>query len=313
MTGASVGRRARGREVNGILILDKPPGLTSNGALQRVRRVFDARKGGHTGSLDPLATGTLPICLGEATKLSAYLLDADKTYEVVVCLGARTDTADSDGKVTETTPVPALDRATVEAALLKFRGAIEQIPPMYSALKHQGKRLYELARKGEEVVRQPRVITIHELRLDSLSETELAITVRCSKGTYVRTLAEDLAEALGTLGHVAALRRTTAGPFGPDGMLTLEALEQIAEGAADGGFAELDALLLPMDQALRDWPEVELDQDSAWYLRRGQPVMVAGAPTEGQLRIYGPEHMFLGLGEVLPDGRISPRRLLRTP
>jgi tRNA pseudouridine55 synthase len=310
-----MGKRARGREVNGILILDKPPGLTSNGALQRVRRVFDARKGGHTGSLDPLATGALPICLGEATKLSAYLLDADKTYEVVVRLGERTDTADSDGQVTETAEVPPLDEETVEAALAKFRGEIEQIPPMYSAVKHQGKRLYELARKGEEVERKPRVITIHELSLDGLSGSELTISVRCSKGTYVRTLAEDLAEALGTLGHVSALRRTTAGPFGPDGMVTLDELESMAEKAEQAGdrsFESLDALLLPMDQALRDWPEVELDQDSAWYLRRGQPVMVAGAPTEGQLRIYGPDRLFLGLGEVLPDGRISPRRLLKT-
>jgi tRNA pseudouridine55 synthase len=301
-------RRKRGREVDGILILDKPPGLTSNGALQRVRRLFDARKAGHTGSLDPLATGVLPLCLGEATKLSAYLLDADKTYEVVVRLGQRTDTADSDGEVVESAPVPMLQPATVEQALAGFRGEIQQIPPMYSALKHKGQRLYELARKGEVVERKPRTITIHELILNTVTETELAITVRCSKGTYVRTLAEDLAIALGTLGHVVGLRRTAAGPFGAEGMVTLEHLETLSEQ----GFGALDALLLPMDQALSDWPEVELDQDSVWYLRRGQPVMVAGAPTRGQLRIYGPDRAFLGLGEVLPDGRISPRRLLRS-
>jgi tRNA pseudouridine55 synthase len=301
-------RRKRGREVDGILILDKPPGLTSNGALQRVRRLFDARKAGHTGSLDPLATGVLPLCLGEATKLSAYLLDADKTYEVAVRLGQRTDTADSDGEVVESAPVPMLQSATVEQALAGFRGEIQQIPPMYSALKHKGQRLYELARKGEVVERKPRTITIHELILNAVTETELAITVRCSKGTYVRTLAEDIAIALGTLGHVVGLRRTAAGPFGAEGMVTLEHLETLSEQ----GFGALDALLLPMDQALSDWPEVELDQDSVWYLRRGQPVMVAGAPTAGQLRIYGPDRAFLGLGEVLPDGRISPRRLLRS-
>jgi tRNA pseudouridine55 synthase len=301
-------RRKRGREVDGILILDKPPGLTSNGALQRVRRLFDARKAGHTGSLDPLATGVLPLCLGEATKLSAYLLDADKTYEVAVRLGQRTDTADSDGEVVESAPVPMLQSATVEQALAGFRGEIQQIPPMYSALKHKGQRLYELARKGEVVERKPRTITIHELILNAVTETELAITVRCSKGTYVRTLAEDIAIALGTLGHVVGLRRTAAGPFGAEGMVTLEHLETLSEQ----GFGALDALLLPMDQALSDWPEVELDQDSVWYLRRGQPVMVAGAPTRGQLRIYGPDRAFLGLGEVLPDGRISPRRLLRS-
>ena len=302
-----MGRRKRGREVDGIVLLDKPPGLTSNGALQRVRYLFDARKGGHTGSLDPLATGALPLCLGEATKLSSYLLDADKTYEVRIRLGARTDTADSDGEVVETAPVPALDAAAVEAAMAGLRGPIEQVPPMYSALKHQGQRLYELARKGETVERKPRAVTIHALTLDHLAADELGITVRCSKGTYVRTLAEDLAAALGTLGHVIALRRTQAGPFGPEGMVTLEALETMAEQ----GPAALDAILLPMDQALEGWPEVHLDQDSAWYMKRGQPVMVPGAPTEGLLKVYGPERTFLGLGEILPDGRVSPKRLVK--
>lgn len=304
----TVPRKPRGRPLDGILALDKPQGLTSNAALQRVKRAFDARKAGHTGSLDPLATGMLPICFGRGTKLSGYLLDADKSYQVEARLGAKTETGDSDGEVTAESAVPALELAPARALVAeRFTGEIEQIPPMYSALKHQGKRLYELARAGEEVVREPRRITIHELRLEQLSEDGMHLTVRCSKGTYVRTLVEDLAEALGTLAHVTALRRTQVGPFEAEEMVDMATIEGLAEAGDREG---LDALLLPLDRALASWPAVDLDGDSAWYLKQGQPVMVPGAPTEGWLRLYAPEQAFLGVGEVLPDGRIAPRRLL---
>lgn len=300
-----MGRRRGGRPVNGILLLDKPVGDTSNAALQRVKRLFQARKAGHTGSLDPLASGMLPLCLGEATKVSAFLLDADKAYQVRCRLGQRTDTADADGRITEERPVPELDPEVVEAALARFRGAIEQVPPMYSAVKHQGERLYKLAREGVEVERKPRQVSIHELEAAGLEGEELLLTVRCSKGTYVRTLVEDIAGALGTVGHVVALRRTQVGPFREAGMVDMETLET----RAGEGLEALDALLLDLDTAIADWPAVRLDPDSAYYIRQGQPVLVPRAPTEGWVRLYR-EQDFLGMGEIIADGRVAPRRLV---
>ena len=294
------------RPVTGILLLDKPAGMTSNEALQRVKRLYRARKAGHTGSLDPLATGMLPLCFGEATKISGFLLDADKHYRMRCRLGQRTATGDAEGEVVEERAVPALAPADVERVLEGFRGEIEQIPPMYSALKHQGQRLYELARKGVEVERQPRRVVIRELRLIGLEDAILELDVVCSKGTYVRTLAEDIGEALGCGAHVVALRRLGVGPYqDPDRMHTPEALE----AARSEGYAALDALLLPLDSALTHWPAVRLDPDSAYYLRQGQPVLVPRAPTRGMVRIYGPEEVFIGAGEILDDGRVAPRRL----
>lgn len=296
--------RRRGRRIDGILLLDKPVGMTSTHALNRAKHVFDARRGGHTGSLDPLASGLLPLCFGEATKISAFLLDAEKRYVVEARLGTATDTADADGEVIETAAVPALDADRVEAVLEGFRGPIKQIPPMYSALKHQGERLYTLARKGITVEREPRPVTIHKLLLRDLGETNLGLEVHCSKGTYVRTLVEEIARALGTVGHVSALRRTGVAGFGTDdAWVTLEALE------ADEN--PLQRLLAP-DTALMQWPAMTLNRDLAHFFRHGQPVRIPRAPAAGFLRLYGEGVGFLGVGEVLDDGRVAPRRLMST-
>lgn len=300
-------RRTRGRNVNGILALDKPAGMTSNEVLQEVKRLYRARKAGHTGSLDRTATGLLPLCFGEATKFSALLLEADKRYRARCRLGIRTSTGDAAGEVLETRPVPQLDRAGVEAVLERFRGPIEQVPPMYSALKHQGQRLYELAYRGIEVERSPRTVTIHELVLLGLGPDEFEIDVLCSKGTYIRTLAEDIGAALGCGAHVVELRRTAAGPFRAEDMLTLTAVR----AAAAAGEASLDRLLMGTDTMLRDVPAVVLQEALAFYLRQGQPVLVPRAPTRGRVRLYDESGAFLGTGEVLDDGRIAPRRMFR--
>lgn len=299
------GGRKKGRAIDGVLLLDKPIGLTSNQALQRVKRLFDARKAGHTGSLDPLASGLLPICLGQATKVSGFLLNAGKRYQVVARLGQRTDTGDADGQVIEERPVPALDRGLVKRVLARFEGSQTQVPPMYSALKHQGQRLYKLARQGIEIERQPREIEIHGLELLSLEADALGLEVACSKGTYVRTLVEDIAQALGTVAHVIVLRRLGVGPYAEGRMYKLEELEALAEQ----GMERLDELLLPVDSALEHWPSVELGADSAYYLMQGQAVMAPGAPSSGKVRLYDEGHGFLGIGEVKLDGRVAPTRL----
>jgi tRNA pseudouridine55 synthase len=300
-------RRKKGRIVNGILLLDKPAGMTSNAALQRARRLFDARKAGHTGSLDPLATGLLPLCFGEATKVSGFLLDADKRYEVEARFGITTDTGDAEGEVLSRTEDVALGAAELETAAARFRGEIDQIPPMYSALKHQGERLYVLARRGEEVERKPRRVCIHELRVNAVGEDRAQLSVHCSKGTYVRTLVEDLGQALGVGAHVTALRRTGLGPFGDDAELVTP---QRIEAVAEQGPQALDALLLPVDAALSGWPEVRLTPEMAGYVRQGQAVWVPRAPDARWLRLYAGDGRFLGMGTLLDDGRIAPRRLL---
>ena len=302
-------RNGNRRNVNGVLLLDKPLGLTSNKALQIVKRLFNARKAGHTGSLDPLATGMLPLCFGEATKMSGFLLDADKSYWVRVRLGETTDTGDADGEIIETNPVsPSLDKEAIGSALQAFRGEISQIPPMYSALRHQGKRLYELARQGEEVERKPRQVTIHELVLEQVELPDLELSLRCSKGTYVRTLVEDLGKTLGCGAHVSALRRTHVGPFADEsGLVTLDTLRELAADSPEA----LDRLLLPVESTLSQWPEVRLSADAAYYLKMGQAVVVPRAPTSGWVRLFADEGEFLGAGEILDDGRVAPRRLLR--
>lgn len=295
--------RKRGRPVNGILLLDKPTGITSTQALNRAKHILDARRAGHTGSLDPLASGLLPLCFGEATKMSAFLLDAEKRYLVEARLGVATDTADADGEIVGTAPVPVLDEAAVERALTGFRGPIEQVPPMYSALKHRGQRLYSLARQGITVEREPRPVTIHELRMTRLEGDVLALEVRCSKGTYVRTLVEDIARALGTLGHVIALRRTGVAGFGSeDRWVMLEELE-----AAE----RPERFLLAADAALRGWPAMTLAPDLVHFFRHGQPVLLPRAPLQGWLCVYDEDRRFLGVGEVLEDGRVAPRRLVK--
>ena len=298
----SESRPAR-RAISGVFLLDKASGYSSNSSLQKVKRLFRAQKAGHTGSLDPLASGLLPICLGEATKLSSYWLNSDKRYEVRVRLGAETDTADSEGSVTRTAPVPDLSEALIETVLARFRGAIEQVPPMYSALKHQGQRLYDLARKGVEVERPARPITIHALTLLGFDATTLTLDVRCSKGTYIRVLAEDIGRALGCGGHVEMLRRTEVGEFGLDLSCTMDRLEELPE-------PERDTLLLPPDSLVLHLPAVELNESMSVLAARGNPLFVPQAPVSGWVRLYGCSAGFLGLGEVLDDGRIGPRRVL---
>ncbi len=299
-------RRSGLRNVNGIVLLDKPLGMTSNAALQAVKRLYLAKKAGHTGSLDPLASGLLPLCFGGATKVSAFLLEADKRYRVTIKLGVKTTTGDAEGDVIASRVVDGIDADRLQAVLRRFTGAIEQIPPMHSAIKHQGQPLYKLARKGIEVERQARAVMIHELCLLGADGDELDIEVACSKGTYIRTLAEDIGEALGVGAHVTVLRRTATGPFVSEQMVTEE---QLAAAAAEG-FAALDSLLIPMEAALEQWPEVCLSDDLAFYLRQGQAVFVPRAPTQGWVRLRTADQGFLGMGRVLDDGRVAPKRLI---
>lgn len=299
-------RAKRGRPVSGILLLDKPSGVQSNAALQRVKWLFQAQKAGHTGSLDNLASGLLPICLGEATKLSGYLLEANKQYRSRFELGTTTTTGDAQGDELVKRAVPSLSDDEIGQAMAALSGEIEQIPPMYSAIKQNGTRLYELAYKGEEVVRPARTVTVERFDLLARGDDWLEVEISCSKGTYVRTLATDLGEALGCGAHVSMLRRTGVGPFAGAQMLDLDALER----AAEQGIEQLDELLLAMDCAVAHCPSVELEKNSAFYVRRGQPVLVPHAPTAGLVRLYAADCGFMGIGEVLDDGRVAPKRLL---
>ena len=296
----------KGRAVSGILLLDKPAGRSSNQALQEVKRLFRARKAGHTGSLDPLATGLLPICLGEATKISGFLLDADKRYRVTCRLGVTTTTGDAEGDVVAERPVPELTDAAVAEALAALEGEQDQVPPMHSAVKHQGQRLYRLAREGKEVERKARRITVYRVELLTREADQVTFQVHCTKGTYVRTLAEDLGERLGTGAHVTALRREMVGGFSGDGMIALETLRATRD---EGGPEALDRLLLPVEAGLQHWPDVDLEPDTAHFVRHGQAVWVPRAPAEGWVRLFQ-AGTFLGMGVVLDDGRIAPRRLI---
>ena len=302
-----MGRRRRGRDVNGVVVLDKPRGMSSNEAVQRVKRLFGARKVGHTGSLDPLATGVLPLCLGEATKFSQYLLTSDKTYVATLRLGVSTDSGDADGTVLQEREVGAMSRARIEAALDEFRGEIEQVPSMFSAIKHQGQPLYKLARQGIEIEREARPVTIYRNEIVDYEDDRLVLEVHCSKGTYVRTIAHDLGEALGCGAHVEALRRTTAGPYREDDLVTFDELSRMAD------LGKLDGLLQSVATTVGQWPPVELAGAPAFYIKQGQPVLVPHAPTEGWVRLYEQENddgRFIGVGEVLDDGRVAPRRLI---
>ncbi len=303
-----MGRRKKrwGRKLNGILLLDKPVGITSNAALQEVKRLFKAAKAGHTGNLDPLASGLLPICFGEATKLSAFLLDSDKVYLGTCKLGTRTNTADAEGEVIETRPVEGITASRVTEVLEQFLGDIEQIPPMHSAIKHQGQPLYKLAHQGIEIERKARKVHIHEIKLLRCEGDELDIYVHCSKGTYIRTLAEDIGEALGCGAHLSNLRRTGAGPFSEKGMVSLDEVRERAEEGTDA----LDPLLLPMEAALGEWPRVQLSDTSLYYVRQGQPVIVPQAPTHGWVSLFNEQESFIGVGCILDDGRVAPKRLL---
>ena len=299
-------RRPRGRAISGILLLDKPLGITSNAALQDVKRLYKAAKAGHTGSLDPLADGMLPICFGNATKLSAFLLDSDKSYWVRIRLGETTATADAEGEVLETRSTDGITEDDVRTILPKFIGKIQQLPPMYSALKYNGQRLYELAREGVEVERKPREISIFSLEEEKMELPEFELMVHCSKGTYVRTLAEDIGEALGCGAHVVGLRRTGVGPYKSLPMFTMDEVKERAEK----GLEALDSLLLPLDTALGDWPAITLSADAAYYLKMGQPVLSPKAPPEGWVRLYEADDSFVGVGLIQEDGKIAPKRLM---
>ena len=296
------------RNVSGIILLDKPLGYTSNAALQKVRWLLNAEKAGHTGSLDPLASGVLPLCFGEATKFSQYLLESDKGYETVMQLGQTTNTGDAEGEILQTREV-TVGRSDVEAVLPQFRGPISQIPPMYSALKRDGQPLYKLARAGEVVEREARSVTINRLELLECEGTRVRLSVGCSKGTYIRTLVEDIGEQLGCGAYVAELRRTHAGPFELAQTVTLEELEQVH---AEGGNEAVDRFLMPSDSGLQDWPLLHFSEHSAFYWLHGQPVRAPDAPKFGMVRVQDHNGRFIGIGEVSEDGRIAPRRLIRS-
>ncbi|MGL5386066.1 MAG: tRNA pseudouridine(55) synthase TruB [Enterobacterales bacterium] len=305
--------RRRGRDIHGVLLLDKPQGLSSNDALQKVKRIYNANRAGHTGALDPLATGMLPICLGEATKFSQYLLDSDKRYRVIARLGQRTDTSDADGQIVQERPVN-FTQAQLDAALDTFRGDIQQVPSMFSALKYQGKKLYEYARQGIEVPREARSITVYELQFIRWEGDELELEIHCSKGTYIRTITDDLGELLGCGAHVIYLRRLQVAKYPIARMVTLEQLNALLEQAQQQAIAPselLDPLLMPMDSPAEDFPEVNLLPVVAGYVKQGQPVQAAGAPASGLVRITeGEERKFIGIGEIADDGRVAPRRLV---
>lgn len=303
-----MGRRRRGREVSGILLLDKPEGMTSNQVLQRVKRLYQADKAGHTGALDPLATGLLPICLGEATKFSQFLLDADKRYQAVARLGVRTDTSDAQGEVVARAPVQGVTAEAVETLLHRaFSGEITQTPSAFSALKHRGQPLYKLARQGLEVPAKTRQVRIHEISLDFLRGEDLGLDVSCSKGTYIRTLVEDLGQELGCGAHVTALRRLEAGPFAAASMHSLDAIES----AGEEGFEALDALLWPPWAALEHMPRLALTPAEQQRITRGQPVELAETLCGHLLLFAQVQDVFLGLGEACADGLVRPRRLIR--
>ncbi|MEJ2129724.1 MAG: tRNA pseudouridine(55) synthase TruB [Woeseiaceae bacterium] len=294
--------------VDGLLLLNKPAGLTSNQALQRVRRLLRAKKAGHTGSLDPAATGMLPLCFGEATKVCAFLLDADKTYRVTARLGTATDTGDADGKQIASAEVPALSADEWGGILEGFLGQSTQVPPMYSALKKEGKRLYELARKGEVVEREPRPIRIDEIELLEAAGKRLVFRVTCSKGTYVRSLVEDIAGKAGTVAHTARLHREAVGTFKAADMLDLGNLDAVSDVSAD----EVKERLLPPDMALEAFPAVVLDEAGSARFSSGQEIPAPQEAPEGLVRVYGAANEFHGVGELLKGGRLAPKRVFRT-
>jgi tRNA pseudouridine55 synthase len=291
------------RQINGILLLDKPIGFSSNQALQKIKWLLKAAKAGHTGTLDPLATGLLPLCFGEATKFAHFLTDADKTYIATIKLGATTTTGDAEGEVLTTSPVH-VTRDEFEAACQQFTGEISQTPPMYSALKFEGKALYEYARAGVEIERKSRRVTIQNIEVNSFAGDVAVISVTCSKGTYIRTLAEDIGKQLGCGAHLIGLRRTATADYLIAQAVTLEQFEAMSE-------EERLAALAPPDSAVHYLPAITLDDDGAFYLMQGQAVWRSGAVPPGLLRLYNEQQVFLGLGELQDDGKIAPKRLMQ--
>ena len=299
-------RRRRVRNINGIVVLDKANGLSSNAALQEVKRLYEANKAGHAGSLDPLATGVLPVCLGEATKVSQFLLDSDKRYRTRIKLGIRTDTGDSEGAIIERNEGISVSRKAIERALTKFKGEVEQVPPMHSAIKMNGVPLYKLARKGITVEREPRLVTLYQICLVEFVNSELELEISCSKGTYIRTIADDLGQELGCGAHVIELRRTQAGVFTEKDSISAE---ELALEKENKGLDKIDQFLIPMDRAIQDLPEVNLPSITASHVKNGQAVLVRHLPKNGLVRMYEDEQ-FIGIGSIDDDGKVAPRRLI---
>jgi len=299
-------RRRRVRNISGIVVLDKANGLSSNAALQEVKRLYEANKAGHAGSLDPLATGVLPVCLGEATKVSQFLLDSDKRYRTRIKLGIRTDTGDSEGSIIERNEGISVSRKAIERALTKFKGEVEQVPPMHSAIKMNGVPLYKLARKGITVEREPRLVTLYQICLVEFVNSELELEISCSKGTYIRTIADDLGQELGCGAHVIELRRTQAGVFTEKDSISSE---ELALEKENRGLDKIDQFLIPMDRAIQDLPEVNLPSITASHVKNGQAVLVRHLPKNGLVRMYEDEQ-FIGIGSIDDDGKVAPRRLI---
>jgi len=287
-------------------VLDKANGLSSNAALQEVKRLYEANKAGHAGSLDPLATGVLPVCLGEATKVSQFLLDSDKRYRTRIKLGIRTDTGDSEGSIIERNEGISVSRKAIERALTKFKGEVEQVPPMHSAIKMNGVPLYKLARKGITVEREPRLVTLYQICLVEFVNSELELEISCSKGTYIRTIADDLGQELGCGAHVIELRRTQAGVFTEKDSISAE---ELALEKENKGLDKIDQFLIPMDRAIQDLPEVNLPSITASHVKNGQAVLVRHLPKNGLVRMYEDEQ-FIGIGSIDDDGKVAPRRLI---
>jgi len=302
----STQRRCMVRNISGIVVLDKANGLSSNAALQEVKRLYEANKAGHAGSLDPLATGVLPVCLGEATKVSQFLLDSDKCYRARIKLGIRTDTGDSEGSIIERNAGISVSRKAIERALTKFKGEIEQVPPMHSAIKMNGVPLYKLARKGIAVEREPRLVTLYQVCLVEFVNSELELEISCSKGTYIRTIADDLGQELGCGAHVIELRRTQAGVFTEKDSISAE---ELALEKENRGLDKIDQFLIPMDRAIQDLPEVNLPSITASHVKNGQAVLVRHLPKNGLVRMYEDEQ-FIGIGSIDDDGKVAPRRLI---
>jgi tRNA pseudouridine55 synthase len=306
-------RRRRGRALNGVLLLDKPQGMSSNFVLQKAKRLFGAAKAGHTGALDPLATGMLPICFGEATKFSQFLLEADKRYHVTARLGVRTTTSDADGDIVAERPVPSLSESQLEAYLDQFRGELQQVPSMYSALKYQGQPLYKYARAGQTVPRVARDISVYSNILLHISGDTLELSIHCSKGTYIRTIIDDLGELIGCGAHVTQLRRTHVADYPIEQMVTLEQIEAWlpSDDQMPSCFDRLDACLLPMETTVAALVTVEVPRGEVPYVQQGQAVQVSHAPTTGWLRLIEADtHTFLGIGHVNDDGLVAPKRLV---
>ncbi|MBA6231026.1 MULTISPECIES: tRNA pseudouridine(55) synthase TruB [unclassified Colwellia] len=309
-------KRRKGRPINGVILLDKPYEMSSNSALQKVKRLFFAQKAGHTGALDPLATGMLPICLGEATKFSQFLLDTDKTYQVTAKLGVRTTTSDADGEVVAEKPVN-VSSEQLALALESFCGTTQQIPSMYSALKYKGQPLYKYAREGVEVPRESRDITVFRLDLLRFEADEVDLDIHVSKGTYIRTIIDDLGELLGCGAHVANLRRSAVGNYPTDKMVTLEQLQSLVEQAEEQELSAselLDPLLLPMTTACDGIPEVFIDDMSANFLRHGNPVQASNIPSEGLVQVFVGDNIidgeFIGVGHIDDNGLVAPKRIV---